>query len=98
MALNETLGDLELRRRRLRYRAWRRGTREMDLVTGRFADATLSAMSSQELDVFESLLEAPDPDLFAWLVGQAPVPQEYDSDLFRRLVKFHRTGEGLRAR
>jgi antitoxin CptB len=98
MTLGKTSDDLELRRRRLHYRAWHRGTREMDLVTGRFADAVLSEMSLRELEEFEALLEAPDPDLFGWLVGQSPVPEEYNSALLRRLVEFHRAGEGLSAR
>ncbi len=80
---------LDERRKKLRYRAWHRGTREMDLVLGRFADATLAAMSAAELDAFEELMEAPDPDLFGWIVGQAPVPIARDGALFRRLVAFH---------
>lgn len=78
-----------MRRRRLRYRAWHRGTREMDLVLGRFADAELAAMDSAELDRFEELMEASDPDLFAWLVGRRPVPPANDTPLFRRLAAFH---------
>jgi len=92
MDLQNTPDELELRRRKLRYRAWHRGTREMDLVLGRFADAELPGMGEGELDVFEALMEAPDPDLFAWVLGQSPVPAEHDSAMFRRLVGFHRTG------
>jgi antitoxin CptB len=86
---------LEERRRKLRFRAWHRGTREMDLVLGRFADAELAGMSVAELDAFEALMEASDPDLFAWVAGQAKVPADQDSPMFRRLTAFHRAGEGL---
>ena len=65
---------LDARRRRMLFRAWRRGMREMDLVMGRFADANLPAMSEAELDEFERLLDAPDPELLAWITGEAPVP------------------------
>jgi antitoxin CptB len=87
--------ELDERRRKLRYRAWHRGTREMDLVLGRFADAELAAMSVTDLDAFEALMEAPDPDLFSWVVGQVAIPPPADGPMFRRLVAFHRTGEGM---
>ncbi len=52
---------LDERRRRILFRAWRRGMREMDLVMGQFADANLPTMTEAELDEFERLMEAPDP-------------------------------------
>jgi antitoxin CptB len=76
---------LDARRRRMLFRAWRRGMREMDLVMGRFADANLPAMSEPELDEFERLLDAPDPELLAWITGEAPVPAAVDTPLFARL-------------
>lgn len=89
MELTDNPAGLDERRRKLRYRAWHRGTREMDLVLGRFADAQLATMSPAELDAFEMLMEAPDPDLFGWILGQTPVPATIDGALFRRLVAFH---------
>lgn len=89
--------DLELRRRKLRYRAWHRGMREMDLLLGRFADAELERLGETEIAAFESLIELPDPDLFAWLMGESPVPPESDTPLFRRIQAFHREGKGLAA-
>jgi antitoxin CptB len=76
---------LDARRRRALFRAWRRGIREMDLVMGNFADANLPAMSEPELDEFERLLDAPDPELLAWITGEAPVPAAFDTPLFARL-------------
>jgi antitoxin CptB len=86
------------RRRRLRYRAWHRGTREMDLVLGRFADAELAGMSEAEIEEFEALMDVPDPDLFAWVLGQAGVPPQYDTGVFRRLADFNRAGRRPAAR
>jgi antitoxin CptB len=86
--------QLDLRRRRLHYRAWHRGMREMDLVFGRFADAELGNLTPSELDEFETLMEAPDPDLFSWVLGQSLVPPEQDTALFRRVVEFNRAGRG----
>jgi antitoxin CptB len=85
---------LEMRRRRLRFRAWHRGTLEMDLVVGRFIDAELADMSEIEIAQLESLMDVPEPDLFAWVVGQASVPSQHDTPLFRRLVEFNRSGRG----
>jgi antitoxin CptB len=80
---------LSPRRRRLLYRAWHRGTREMDLVMGRFADAELTTMADAEVAEFEQLIEVPDPDLFAWLSDREPAPPNYDTPLFRRLAAYH---------
>jgi antitoxin CptB len=76
---------LDERRRRILFRAWRRGLREMDLVMGHFADANLADMSEAELDEFERLMDAPDPDVLSWITGEAPTPPEFDTPLFARL-------------
>ena len=76
---------LDERRRRILFRAWRRGLREMDLVMGQFADANLPAMSEAELDEFERLLNAPDPQVLAWITGEEATPPEFDTPLFARL-------------
>ena len=76
---------LDERRRKILFRAWRRGMREMDLVMGQFADANLPAMSEADLDEFERLLEAPDPQVLAWITGEEATPSEFDTPLFARL-------------
>jgi antitoxin CptB len=76
---------LDARRRRILFRAWRRGMREMDLVMGHFADQELAVMSEADLNEFESLLDAPDPQVLAWITGEAPIPPERDTPLFARL-------------
>ena len=76
---------LDERRRRILFRAWRRGVREMDLVMGRFADVHLPTMSEAELAEFERLLDVPDPQVFAWIIGGEPPPREFDTPLFARL-------------
>jgi len=76
---------LDERRRRILFRAWRRGMREMDLVMGRFADAHLPTMSETELAEFERLLDAPDPQALAWIIGGEAPPPEFDMALLARL-------------
>ena len=64
---------LDERRRKLLFRAWRRGVREMDLIVGRFADAQIEAFDDAGLDDFERLIEAPNAELYAWVTGAETV-------------------------
>ncbi len=80
---------LDVRRRRILFRSWHRGIREMDLIMGRFADEHIGEMSEAELDVYEHLIEVPDRDLFSWLTDAAPTPENYDTPVFRKVKAFH---------
>ena len=80
---------LDPRRRRLLFRSWHRGTREADLIMGRFADVHIDSLSDGELDQFEHLLEALETDLLTWITGQTPVPSDHDTAVFRRVRDFH---------
>ena len=82
---------LDERRRRLLFRSWHRGTREMDLIMGRFADANIGTLGDAELDAFERLTDVPEPELYAWITGERPVAPEHDTALFHRLRQFART-------
>ncbi len=68
--------------------------REMDLVMGRFADANLPTMTDGELDEFERLMEAPDPEVLSWITGEARTPPEHDTPLFARMC--HAPREALK--
>ena len=80
---------LDGRRKRLLFRSWHRGMREMDLVLGRFADAQIAVLSEAELGEYERWLEVPDLMIFTWVNGSQPAPAEFDTALFRRLRDFH---------
>jgi antitoxin CptB len=64
----------EARIKRMRMRSWRRGTKEMDLVLGPWADAHLEGLSPERLDQFDVLLAENDQDLLPWVLGQAEPP------------------------
>jgi antitoxin CptB len=81
-------GGLDDRRKRLLFRCWHRGTREMDLVLGRFADAEIANLSEHELAEFEHLMDVPDPDLYAALTGNVPAAPEFANGLFERIKSF----------
>ena len=76
--------DPEIRENRLKrmaMRSWRRGTKEMDLILGPYADAHLGGMDTAALDHFDALLDENDQDLYPWITGANPVP-----DRFSRLI------------
>jgi len=79
---------LDERRRRLLFRSWHRGIREMDLVLGRFADTQIANLNDAELDEYERLLEIPDQQMFAWVSGTETTPADIDTAMFRRLRDF----------
>jgi antitoxin CptB len=87
-------GGLDDRRKRLLFRCWHRGTREMDLILGRFADAEIASLGDGELGELERLIELPDPDLYAALSGDRPLPSEYAGALFDRIKAFRAVGYG----
>jgi antitoxin CptB len=79
--------DVENRRKRLIFRSWHRGTREMDLIMGTFAEKTVPGMSVAELDLYEELLHTPDPDVYDWVSGQKPVPANVMNPVVEKLLK-----------
>ncbi len=83
-----TSETLEIRRKRLKYRSQHRGTKELDLLLGRFAAQRLDALDAGQVERFEALLEAPSPLVYAWITGQDAPPPELDSDVLRLLRAF----------
>lgn len=77
----------EARLKRMAMRSWRRGTKEMDLVLGPWADAHLAGLGAEELEVYEVLLAENDQDLMAWILGQAPAPEAI-AGLLARIAGF----------
>lgn len=78
----------EHRRKMLKFRAWRRGFREMDLLMGSFADSALESFDEAGLDEFERLLGVPDWEVYAWLIRQTPVPAEHAGPVLDQLIAF----------
>lgn len=80
--------DLDTRRKKAYFNSWHRGTREMDLLIGGFAEAHLATLTEPQLERYETLLQQPDTDLYNWITGRAEPPAEIDSDILRLLCKF----------
>ena len=80
--------DLDKQRKRLRFRSFRRGTKESDLVIGGFAEANLSLMDARALDQFEALLNQNDPEVLGWITAITDPPDEFDNEVLDALRKF----------
>ena len=80
--------DLDVRRRRIRFRAWHRGLREVDLLLGGFADAKITALDESEIAAFEALLDVPDQTVLDWLMGTESLDSQHDTAFWRKLAAF----------
>ena len=81
----------ETRLKRMTMRSWRRGTKEMDLILGPYAEARLAALDAPALDLYDALLEENDQDLYPWITGALPVPPRF-ADLLAEIAAFARAG------
>jgi len=84
-----SLSESDIRRRRIKIRAWRRGMRELDILVGGFVDARIDDLSEAELEEMEALLDLPDAELLSWLSGGAAPPPERDTALLKTIIAFH---------
>src|SRR5690606_9064378 len=90
MVVQMTAGeDIAMRRKRLRYRAWHRGTKEMDLILGPFADANLERLDTEGLDRLEKLMNEEDPPLLKWVMGQETPPDHVDREFLAMVIADH---------
>lgn len=78
----------EARRKRLLFRSWHRGTREADLMLGRFADRYLDRFSKRELDLYEELIGFSDPDIYGWISDREPIPERLRNSVTMLLKSF----------
>ncbi|GAA5094421.1 succinate dehydrogenase assembly factor 2 [Bartonella acomydis] len=81
--------QLDVRRRRLVFRAWHRGIREMDLILGHYVDAHITGMSDKTVSALEYIMSFDDRDLLTWVTGEITPPSEVDNLLFRDIINYH---------
>lgn len=81
--------DLETRRRRALYRAQHRGTKELDIVIGKYAEAKLDGMPEGELVLFEQFLQVPEPDIEAAVFGRRALEQAELVPVITAIRRFH---------
>ncbi|HNQ91731.1 MAG TPA: succinate dehydrogenase assembly factor 2 [Alphaproteobacteria bacterium] len=73
-------------RKRLTFRAWHRGTREMDLLIGSFAEKYINGFDRADLAIFEEILINNDPDVYDWITGRKNPPEELKSRVLDLLL------------
>ncbi len=83
------LDDVTATRKRLKFRSWHRGTREMDLLLGRFADRHLDSCDAALLTAYAALLEENDPDIYDWVCGRGAPPAGPFLPALEALARFH---------
>lgn len=83
---------VEIRRKRLIHRSLYTGMKETDLLLGGFARAEVAGMEAASLDMYESLLEEPDPAIYAWAIGREPVPPRHDNAVMATLRRYATSG------
>lgn len=81
--------NITIKRKQLIFRSWHRGTREIDLMLGRFADAKLPGFDMGQLMLYDRFLNNSDPDIFNWITGAEPVPPAEDNAVMRMLLEFY---------
>jgi antitoxin CptB len=81
--------NISIKRKKLIFRSWHRGTREMDLLLGKFADEHMPRLDAAQLDLYDRFLSNSDPDIFNWVTRQEPVPGGEDSAVLRMLLDFY---------
>ena len=79
---------LDDRRKRILFRCWHRGTREMDMILGGFADTHIADLSDADLTDLESLMELQDVDLYAAFSGAGSLESPYKDGIFIRIKQF----------
>lgn len=77
----------EARLKRMRMRSWRRGTKEMDLILGPWADERLETLDAATLALYDQMLEENDQDLYLWASGAQQSPAIY-ADLLTTITDF----------
>ncbi len=78
----------DARLKKLLYRAEHRGFREADIIIGGFAQRHLAELSEAQLDEFEALIDQPDPDLYAWIIGREPTPEAFAGEVMDLIRSF----------
>ena len=74
--------DIDNVRKKLLIRSWRRGTKELDLILGKFSNNIVSKLELDELDLYERFLSNDDHVIYDWLFEKKESPR-----VFSNLIK-----------
>lgn len=85
--------DPHTKRKRLRYRSWHCGTKELDLLLGRFAEIHLDQFDDGDIALYEEILESNEHDIYGWISGRLAVPAELDNHVMAAILAFKLTAD-----
>ncbi|MCK4944644.1 MAG: succinate dehydrogenase assembly factor 2 [Alphaproteobacteria bacterium] len=85
--------NISTKRKRLIFRSWHRGTREIDVLLGKFADMHIPKFDAKQLADYDRFLINSDPDIFNWITGIEPVPPSEDNNVVALLINFFKCGK-----
>jgi len=77
--------DRDIRLKRLRFRAWHRGTKEADLLIGGFFDTFSAEWGEDQIAWFEALMDEEDVEIMGWAIGTISIPERWRGPLMERM-------------
>jgi len=83
---------VDIRRKRLVHRSLYTGMKETDLLLGGFARSEVALMEMASLEMYEALLQEPDPSIYAWAIGRESVPPRHDNAVMAALRRYAASG------
>ncbi len=92
--LRERMSDLDIWRRKLKFRSDRRGFRELDLYMQQFTDAHLATFDERQLGEFEAVLDIPDQHVFDWIMGRGAPTADQRTEVLDLLLSFRYAAPG----
>ena len=80
------MNDLETYKKKIIYKASHRGSKEMDILLGNFINKYIELFNENELNIFDSILDCDDDDIYQWMIGKRDVPTRYENRVFSLLI------------
>jgi antitoxin CptB len=77
--------DRDIRLKRLRFRAWHRGTKEADLLIGGFFDSFSADWDEAQIAWFEDLMNEEDVEIMGWAIGTIAIPPRWQGPMMERM-------------
>ena len=80
------MNDLETYKKMIIYKASHRGSKEMDILLGNFINKYIELFNENELNLFDSIIECDDEDIYQWILGKKDVPNKHQNRVFSLLL------------
>ncbi len=78
--------SIEISRKKILFQAKHRGTKEMDVILGQYAEKEVKNMGEHELKLFEKIMHMSDIDLYNWITGKEDLPQNINNEILQKII------------